>query len=591
MSEISAFLAAQLTPIVANVGALAIIAWIISICSNQTLAKTDGSPQLSPWVVGVGFGVTASLLMFVPVELAPGAFADGRGGPILLSGIIGGPIAALITAVIAGVCRFLIGGPGYLTGPTYIVIFAVIGLAYWYTERKREHPRLGILRLFVLATAATIISIPSILFFPAELRMPVLTKLWPVLWISNIIGTIILGTLLDRERERFRRERELAEQYERAEQATVAKSRFIAAMSHEIRTPLNAVLGILQLLDNKEVSGEAREKLKVAHASGRFLLSLINQVLDFARIEANAIEPTKDTFTLSSLVDNLSSVFDTQASAKGLEFKCIVEGDAQRALVGSFAHIQQILFNFLGNAIKFTDSGHITLHASLSENETGGVIAHLSVTDTGPGMTKSDTEVIFEEFGQAGFQSKKASGTGLGLSISKSLAASMGADISVKTAPDEGATFMLDVPLELGEENNLISEGQVETPSDSLNILVAEDNDINQMIIRAMLKKDNHIVMLVDDGAKAVKAVQESEKPFDIVLMDIQMPVMNGIEATRRIREFESDGTKLPIVAVTANAFSDQRQDYLNAGMQDVVIKPIDAKTLQVAIKKAVTSR
>jgi len=207
MSEISAFLAAQLTPIVANVGALAIIAWIISICSNQTLAKTDGSPQLSPWVVGVGFGVTASLLMFVPVELAPGAFAGGRWWSILLSGIIGGPIAALITAVIAGVCRFLIGGPGYLTGPTYIVIFAVIGLAYWYTERKREHPRLGILRLFVLATAATIISIPSILFFPAELRMPVLTKLWPVLWISNIIGTIILGTLLDRERELFRRER------------------------------------------------------------------------------------------------------------------------------------------------------------------------------------------------------------------------------------------------------------------------------------------------------------------------------------------------------------------------------------------------
>lgn len=589
MSELFAFLAAQLTPIVANVGALAIIAWVLSIYSHKTLAISDGKPRLNPWLVGVCMGGTASLLMFIPVELTPGIIADGRGAPILLSGIIGGPIAAITTGLIAGVCRFLIGGTGYISGPVYISIFTLIGLAYWYIEQKQESPRLNILRLFVLSTAGTVTGILCLLFIPAEMRVNVLIKLWPILWVSNVIGTIILGTLLERERERVQNEYQLAIQYERAEQATVAKSRFIAAMSHEIRTPLNATLGILQLLDNDEVSGKAREKLKVAHSSGRFLLSLINQVLDFARIEANAVEPTKDTFTLSSLIDNLSSVFETQANAKGLKFECIIEGDAHRPLVGSFAHIQQILFNFLGNAIKFTDAGHITLRASLAEDKDTGLMAHLSVADTGPGITKADTEVIFEEFGQAGFQSKKASGTGLGLSISKSLATSMGAHISVDTAPDEGATFMLDVPLQLGEQANLISEGTVETPSTGLNILVAEDNDINQMIIRAMLKKDNHIVTLVDDGAKAVQAVQESDTPFDLILMDIQMPVMDGMEATKRIRESEPDVVKLPIVAVTANAFSDQREDYLEAGMQDVVIKPIDAKTLQVAIKNAVT--
>lgn len=590
MSLFLVFLTENLTPIVANVGALAIIAWVISICSHKTMATADGKPQLNPWLVGVGMGATASLLMFLHVELTPGVFADGRGGPILLAGIIGGPIAALTTALIAGVCRFLIGGGGIISGPLYIGVFALIGLAYWYAERKQESPRLNISRLFILATAATLISMPVVVFLPTEVQVPVLKKLWPILWVSNVIGTIILGTLLERERERLKNEYELAVQYQRAEQATVAKSRFIAAMSHEIRTPLNAVLGILHLLDNDELSAKAREKLKAAHSSGRFLLSLINQVLDFARIEANAVEPTKDTFTLSSLVNSLSSVFDTQASTKGLEFKCIIEGDAQRPLVGSFAHIQQILFNFLGNAVKFTDSGHITLRASLAEDKDGVLMAHLSVADTGPGMTKADTEVIFEEFGQAGFQSKKASGTGLGLSISKSLAGSMGANISVETAPDEGATFMLDVPLEPGDENNLISEGTVETPRNSLNILVAEDNDINQMIIRAMLKKDNHIVTLVDDGAKAVQAVHKSNTPFDLILMDIQMPVMDGMEATRRIREFEPDAQKLPIVAVTANAFSDQREEYLKVGMQGVVIKPIDAKTLQVAIKNAVSA-
>lgn len=589
MAELGVFFADHLTPIVANVGALAIIAWVISIYSRRTLATSDGAPQVNPLLVGVGFGATASLLMFVPVELTPGIFADGRGGPILLSGIVGGPMAALVTAIIAGVCRFWIGGPGYITGPLYICVFALIGVAYWYAEKKQGEPRIDILRLFVLATAATIISIPTVLFIPADKQMAVVVNLWPILWISNVIGTIILGTLLDRERERLRKEHELAEQYKRAEQATVAKSKFIAAMSHEIRTPLNAVLGILQLLDNDEVSGKAREKLKVAHDSGRFLLSLINQVLDFARIEANAVEPTRDTFTLSSLIDSLGSVFNTQAEAKGLSFECAIEGDGHKPLVGSFAHIQQILFNFLGNAVKFTDSGQIILRARLSEDNAGDLTAHLSVTDTGPGMTPEDTKVIFEEFGQVGFQSKKSAGTGLGLSISNSLAKSMGANISVETAPGEGATFKLDAPLEHGEEKNLISEGAAEIPVDTLSILVAEDNDINQMIIRTMLSQDNHNVTLVDDGAKAVQAVQESETPFDLILMDIQMPVMDGMEATRRIRAIEPDGKKLPIVAVTANAFSDQRTEYLDVGMQDVVIKPIDAGKLQSAIKVAVS--
>jgi len=308
MSVFLLFLSDNLTALVANVGALAIIAWVISIYSHKAMTTADGKPQINPWLVGIGMGITASLLMFIPVELFPGAFADGRGGPILLSGIIGGPIAALTTGIIAGVCRFYIGGAGIITGPTYIAIFTLIGLAYWYVERKLEAPRLNISRLFVLATAATILSMPAVLFIPADIQFAVLKKLWPILWVSNVIGTIILGTLLVRERERMKNEYELAVQFERAEQATVAKSRFIAAMSHEIRTPLNAVLGILQLLDTDEVSGKVREKLKVAHDSGRFLLSLINQVLDFARIEANAIEPTKDTFTLSSLIDSLSSI-------------------------------------------------------------------------------------------------------------------------------------------------------------------------------------------------------------------------------------------------------------------------------------------
>lgn len=588
MGNLGAFLAENLTPIVANVGALAIIAWILSIYSQNTMTTTDGKPRLNPWLVGVGMGVTASLLMFVPVELSPGLIADGRGGPILLSGIIGGPIAALITAVISSVSRFSIGGVGYPTGIAYVCIFALFGLAYSYLERHQTYPRLSIQRLFVLATLATLFSITAFILLPAEIRVAVAIKVLPILWVSNVIGTIILGTLLMRERERIESEYELAVQFERAEQATVAKSRFIAAMSHEIRTPLNAVLGILQLVDNDKIPDETRSKLRVAHNSGRFLLSLINQVLDFARIEANAIKPSKDTFTLSSLIDNMASIFKSQATTKGLSFEHeISENQKMTPLVGSYAHIQQILFNFLGNAVKFTDSGGVKMTAELRDDEDGGLVAHFSVTDTGPGMSKEDVDIIFEEFGQAKMRATNKIGTGLGLSISKALSDALDGEIRVETSLGQGATFTFVVPLEPGEMEKLVVKGQDQNAAQGLNVLVAEDNDINQMIIRAMLLKDNHNVTLVDDGAKAVQAVQDAQTPFDLVLMDIQMPVMDGNEATRLIREFEPDGTRLPIVAVTANAFSDQRNEYLSAGMQDVVIKPIDASKLQAAIKSA----
>jgi signal transduction histidine kinase/ActR/RegA family two-component response regulator len=590
MGNFGAFFAENLTPIVANVGALAIIAWVISIYSRKAVKSSDGLPRITPLLVGIGLGGTASLLIFVPVELSPGIIADGRGGPILLSGIVGGPVAAIITAVMAGFTRYAVGGPGAQAGLAYVAVFAVIGLAYWHVEKAQEYPRLSLPRLFALATIATVISIPTVLLIPEAMQIPVLITLWPILWVSNVIGTLILGTLLDRERERVKNEYELAVQYERAEQATVAKSRFIVSMSHEIRTPLNAVLGILQLVDNDQIPDETRSKLKVAHNSGRFLLSLINQVLDFARIEANTIKPSRDSFTLSSLIDNMASIFKSQATEKGLSFECEIADDQKmNPLVGSYAHIQQILFNFLGNAVKFTDNGGIKMRAELRKSEDGGLVAHFSVEDTGPGMSPEDIDIIFEEFGQAGMRATNKIGTGLGLSISKALSDALGGEILVDTSIGQGTTFSLLVPLEAGETENLVVKGQYQNATQGLKVLVAEDNDINQMIIRTMLEKDNHNVTLVDDGAKAVQAVQDAQAPFDLVLMDIQMPVMDGNEATRLIRELIPDGAKLPIVAVTANAFSDQRNEYLSAGMQDVVIKPIDASKLQAAIRNVTT--
>lgn len=372
-----------------------------------------------------------------------------------------------------------------------------------------------------------------------------------------------------------------------AEAASEAKSRFLTSMSHEIRTPLNGILGLLQLIDKNDVTAEIAQKLAIAKESGLFLLTLINQVLDFARIEAGQITLSKERFSLPAMMDAMESMFRIRAEMKGLSFHSDVMGESETFLYGDFDHIRQILFNLIGNAVKFTETGEISLLARcqlLGDGKTCRI--SFEVSDTGPGIAEEDIDSIFEEFKQTDVGIRHGGGTGLGLNISKRIADVIGADFGVESTVGTGTTFLLSVDAEIAENQHVIDEDVEISTTPPLRILVAEDNDINQMITQAMLERDGHTVTIARDGEIALNLVRKDPEAYDLILMDVQMPNMDGVQATVSIRQFARDTEKLPIVGLTANAFQDQKDEYINAGMQYVLTKPLDIADLRFALGK-----
>lgn len=396
--------------------------------------------------------------------------------------------------------------------------------------------------------------------------------------------TFFLLALLDiTEIDNLHKELHIARQ--NAEAASEAKSRFLTSMSHEIRTPLNGVLGMLQLIDRKILTPDIAQKLDIAKESGLFLLTLINQVLDFARIEAGQITISKERFSLPAMMNAMESMFRIRAEMKGLEFRGSVIGESGAFLYGDFDHIRQILFNLIGNAVKFTETGSVDLIAS-SQMLDDGKTCRISfeVSDTGPGIAVEDIDSIFEEFKQTDVGIRHGGGTGLGLNISKRVADAIGAQLSVESQVGTGTTFRLSVDTEIAKNQQVIDEIVKDANIPPLRVLVAEDNDINQMITQAMLERDGHTVTIAQDGEIAVNLVREAPNSYDVILMDVQMPNMDGVQATVSIRQLVRNPEKLPIIGLTANAFQDQKDEYLSAGMQFVLTKPLEIADLRTAL-------
>ena len=380
---------------------------------------------------------------------------------------------------------------------------------------------------------------------------------------------------------------DLREARRSAEAASEAKSRFLTSMSHEIRTPLNGIIGLLQLIDGKQVGKEVARKLAIAKESGLFLLTLINQVLDFARIEAGEIAVARERFSLPAMVNAMESMFSIRAGMKGLDFHCQVIGDADRFLYGDYDHIRQILFNLIGNAVKFTDKGSIDLTARCQPLADGRRCRiTFEVADTGAGIAPEDQERIFDEFVQTELGVREGGGTGLGLNISKRIADAIGATLSLESIVGEGTRFRLSLMVEIAENQEMVVGDAGISNAPPMRILVAEDNKINQMIVRAMLERDGHSVTMANNGREAVDYVRAEPQGFDLILMDVQMPDVDGVQATVSIRQFVQDGVSLPIVGLTANAFQEQKAEYLSAGMQGVLTKPIDLAQLRAALTR-----
>jgi CheY-like chemotaxis protein len=387
--------------------------------------------------------------------------------------------------------------------------------------------------------------------------------------------------------ERHRLIDELQRSTQLAEAANESKSLFLANMSHELRTPLNGVMGMLQLLSKSELNANQQELAGYALDSCRKLLRLLSDILDLTRIESGKMSLESKAFDLRATIRDATEMFRDAAAVKDLGLSWRVPDEAPSTLVGDELRIRQILSNLVGNAVKFTTEGRIEVEANvLSVAESARSRLLLTVADTGIGIADEQLETIFQNFSQADESfTRTHQGAGLGLSIVKRLVNAMGGEVAVDTAIGQGATLYVTLPTTVAEAEAPAPEPAPAKPAEKeqpLRILLVEDEVINSLAARKLLERLGHAVVHAPDGLRAVEAVQESGD-FDLVLMDIQMPGIDGVEATRRIRE---RGFTAPIAAMTAYAMAGDRERFLDAGMDDYLAKPIEIDDLRALLAR-----
>ncbi|MDP6921866.1 MAG: response regulator [Lutibacter sp.] len=426
-------------------------------------------------------------------------------------------------------------------------------------------------------------------------ELPVKTKSGQLKWVlisaspmfdeeGNIKGSFSIHLDITESKEMART---LEKALVTAQGASKAKEGFLANMSHEIRSPLNGILGLLRLLSKESLSKKQRNYVDSSLVASRHLLSLVNNILDITKIEAGELPINLEHFNLKTLIKEVAIILEPQVKQKNISFRTVLDPSVPKILVGDTVRIRQILINLLGNALKFTEDGEVAIecHKGAFNNKTNKQTINFTISDTGIGMNVDFLKAPFEKFQQEDISiSRKFGGTGLGLSITKHLTRLMKGDIHIKSTKKKGTNIQISLPLAIGHTSKM-----KETPTPykqeafkKLRVLVVEDNRINRLVVTNILAGLGAIIQVAVNGLEAIEQLKNSR--FDLILMDIQMPLMNGIEATKIIRNNLQIHT--PVIALSANAFKSEIKKCINAGMNDYLTKPFEEEELLQIVYK-----